>query len=210
MKNKIFIIFILTFFAESISSQSTKNSSDWEVRNYSGSCYHDTIIHAIWIKLIPNEKAKYYKNDTTFLVIEAEVVNKSPIPIYFRGKNDRMLAFAQKETSIIDTVLFKKKPQIHLGMPPTKFHQESARIYYGDRIMPFRDLWDREKKLFIEILPNERKRVYIPFPKHEASYIVEAIVEFNKEGYAYDCEGQKVEWPNFRTIQSNKIDLIKK
>ena len=41
-----------------------------------------------------------------------------------------------------------------------------------------------------------------------ASYRLEAVICFNKEQYWFDCTGQKVTWPQYSTIQSNKIDLI--
>lgn len=183
---------------------------EWEINHYQGSCYHDTIIHAVFLYIEPNQQLKKYKEDTSFVVLEVTVVNKSPIDIYFYGENNKMRVPVIKEKYVVDTARLKNNDRLW-SVRPMKLDKSLAFEMEDYSKNPHRHLWDREKRdSLIKIPKDERKTLIVTIPKREGDYRIQAIVEFNREMYAYDCEGQRVAWEQFRTIESNKIELKKK
>src|SRR5688500_9858570 len=89
MLKLVFSLVLLCIFNFSFR-QYTLKLTDWKIENYSGSCYFDTLIHAIWVQILPNNPAYYLNGDTSYLVAKAEVVNKSPIAIFVHGDSLRM------------------------------------------------------------------------------------------------------------------------
>jgi len=179
----------------------------WEIDHYGGSCYHDTIIHAVWLYINPDQQVKKYENDTSFVLLEVTAVNKSPIDIYFHGESNILRATILKENYVIDTAAMKNS-KITYSAYPTKLNRRLAFESEDYSKNPHQHLWKRESEpSLIQIPKNERKNLIFALPKRKGNYRIEEIVEFNKEMYAFDCEGEKVTWPQYRTIESNKIEL---
>ena len=154
--------------------------------------------------------AYYLTGDTSYLVAKAEVVNKSPITIFVHGDSLRMRVPVLREWYERDTSFprgYSKDELRLISALPIKLHTESTYELYPRGKFPFRDLWQIDTN-YIEIPSGERKILFFPLPKRMASYRLEAVICFNKEQYWFDCTGQKVTWPQYSTIQSNKIDLI--
>lgn len=209
MKQIVFVIVLLV--VAKIGNGQTPllvNEEGWEINHYQGSCYHDTIIHAVFLYIDPSQQLKKYQNDSSFVVVEVIVVNKSPIDIYVYGKNDRMRVPVIKEKYVPDTAVLRKSNNYLWSAMPMKLHRSSAFEQEDYLKNPHKDLWSRENRnSLIEIPKGERKTLIVVIPKREGDYRVEAIVEFNRDMYAYDCEGHRVSWQHFRTIESNKIEL---
>jgi hypothetical protein len=179
----------------------------WKISHYQGSCYHDTIIHAIWLYIDPNQALKKYQHDTSFIVLEVTAVNKSPIDVYFYGQDNKLNAPVIQEKYVIDTVTFDPNKK-NWGAYPRKLDKSLAFSDQDYAKDPHKYLSVSKKgELLVQIPKNTRKKLLLTVPKREGDYRIEAIVEFNKELYAYDCEGEKVTWEQFRVIESNKIEL---
>ena len=212
MTEKIVSILILIASFQIINGQNTLliQENEWGINHYQGSCYHDTIISAVFLLIEPNQQLKKYVKDTSFVVVEVTAVNKSPIDIYFYGENDRMKVPVIKERYIADTARIKNSKIIYSAIP-YKLDRSLAFEMEDYSKNPHKDLWDRDNdNSLIKIPKGQRKKLIVTIPKREGDYRIEAIVEFNTEMYAYDCEGQKVAWPQYRTIESNKIELKKR
>ena len=203
---------------------------DWEIKQYQGTCYHDTIIHAIWLHIEPNQELLKYQNDTSFIVAEVTAVNKSPIDIYFYGIDDKLTASIMKEIHVPDSARMKDifagyrayhnmsdemkekipglKNDILVGTPPTKLVKKSA-FEMGDYSKnPHKELWSNENRNSLILIPKgTRKKLIVTIPKREENYLIQAIVESNKGRYTIDCDGQKVSAYNEEIIESNKIEL---
>lgn len=212
MTKKITFILITLAIFQISNGQNTLliQDEEWEIKHYQGSCYHDTIIHAVFLYIEPNQQLKKYDKDTSFVIVEVTAVNKSPIDIFFHGKNDRMKVPVIKEKYIADTARINNSKIIYSAIP-SKLDKSLAFEMEDYSKNPHKDLWSRNnEESLIKIPKNGRKKLILTIPKREGDYRIEAIVEFNTEMYAYDCEGQKVAWPEYRTIESNKIELKKR
>ncbi|MDX1911730.1 MAG: hypothetical protein SFV22_09615 [Saprospiraceae bacterium] len=187
---------------------SFSTEKDWVVNHYQGSCYHDTIIHAVWLYIAPHQELRRYQNDTSFVVVEVTVTNKSPIDIYLHGVDNKLAGYIIKEAYVIDTARLNNEKR-DWGTYPRKLEKKPAIEMWDDVLKnPHQYLWaEKHKKALIQIPKNTKKNLFVTIPKREGDYRVEAMVEFNKEFYALDCEGERVPWP---IIESNKIELKKK
>lgn len=198
-----------TFKGEQIDGMSTDlvPEKEWEIIHYRGSCYHDTIIHAVWLYINPNQELQKYENDSSFVVVKVTAVNKSPMDIYFHGKGNRLRAPIIKESYIRDTAAFNQNPSIWSAYP-MKLNRRLAFERSDYLKSPHRELIKRENQdNLIRIPSGERQELIVVIPKREGSYLATAIVEFNEGMYAWDCNGQRVAWTDKRTIDSNKVDL---
>lgn len=212
MTKKTTFILILLAIVQITNGQNTPliHDEEWEINHYQGGCYHDTIIHAVFLYIDPNQQLKKYDKDTSFVVVEVTAVNKSPIDIYFHGETNRMRVPVVKERYIADTALVNDSKIIFSTMP-LKLDKSSAFEMEDYSKNPHKDLWGRNnKESLIKIPMNRTKKLIVTIPKREGDYRIEAIVEFNTEKYAYDCTGQKVSWSEYRKIESNKIELKKR
>lgn len=212
MRNQIFSIIVFLSIVQTGIGQNNLliSEPDWEINHYQGSCYHDTIIHAVFLYIEPNQQLKKYGKDTSFVVVEVTAVNKSPIDIYFHGEKNRMKVPVIREKYIPDTARINNSKYIYSAMP-LKLERSLAFEMEDYSINPHRELWSRNiEDSLIKIPKSKWKKLLVTIPKREGDYRIEAIVEFNTEMYAHDCEGQKVAWPHYRTIESNKIQLKKR
>lgn len=180
---------------------------EWGISHYRGSCYHDTIIHAVWLYINPNQELRKYENDSLFAVVRVTAVNKSPMDIYFHGEENKLRGSIIKEFYIRDTAAFNQNPSLFSAYPM----KLDRRLAFGlkDYLKsPHRELNRRENRNnLIRIPSGERTELIVVIPKREGSYIVTAVVEFNEEMNAWDCNGQIVTGTDKRTIDSNKVDL---
>jgi hypothetical protein len=218
----IHLIFLTLLISQKVIGQPQKLISEeqWDIEHFQGSCYHDTIIHAIWLYIDPDQTLQSYDKDTSFVVVEVTAVNKSPIDIFYSGYDNMLNTIVTKEYRVVDTLRMKhrkKRTQINLsrnqsgilhGFPPMKMESSLAFNKSDYKNNPHRFLNDLElKNKLIEIPKNSKRKLLITIPKRKGQYRMSMVVEFNREKFAYDCEGQKVTWETDRIIKSNKIEL---
>jgi len=182
----------------------------WEIDHYQGSCYHDTIIHAVWLYIEPNQELRKYDYDTSFVVVEVIAVNKSPIDIYLHGNQNNLKAIVIKESYVLDTTRRDSSYYLRSGMPPRKLDKRLAFEMKDYSKNPHKDLWRENQDELILIKQGSRRKLLATIPKRYGLYRINGTVEFNKERFAYDCDGIKVTWSRCRIIESNRIELKEK
>ena len=209
MKGKFYLIIaLLIWFFNSSFSQNLVEipPNEWQIQNYTGSCYHDTIIHAVWVKILPERGLKRYKNDDSFAIVELELVNKSPIDIYVSGMQNKLMTIVMKETYVLDTSIKSKFP---VGTMHRKMERKNAFEMEDLKSNPHKDLMSREnEKEVIRIKSGSKKILIAAIPKRNGDYRIEVPVYFTKNKTFFDCYGVESSWRE-NLIESNKIELRK-
>ena len=61
----------------------------------------------------------------------------------------------------------------------------------------------------VQIPKGSRKKFLCTIPKRKGNYFLQTIIGYNTKMNGYDCFGNEVGWTETRTINSNKIELIR-
>ena len=211
MKLKLLIFFCIINLKVGIGQALVPvHTEGWILEHNQGSCYHDTIIHAIWLYIDPFQELQRYDNDSSFVIVEVEVVNKSPIDVYIHGYQHRLKAYVTEEYYVPDSSRTTLDHFRRGAIPPRKLEEKLAFNREDYRKNPHKDLANKFKDELVLIEQGKRKKLLVSVPKRFGTYRVNGTIEFNKERYAYDCCGNRVSWSRCRVIASNRFQLTKR
>lgn len=183
------------------------NDTNWELVNFEkGSCYFDTIVSAIWIRVIPDQLINKFSLDSTYIFAMAEIVNKSPKDIFIEGDEDGYKVAITKRF-VKDDESPLKENEIVTSAGRILMGYELATTSEDRRSDPFKDVWSTLDK-FTKIPAGSRKLIPISLPKREASLRAELHIYFNKVKTWFACDGTSITHTEY--LESNVVDLVER
>lgn len=209
MRTAIFLIFVSLSFHSTSQILESVSEGQWNVAD-ANRCYQDTITRSVWITIATDQPPQRLTNDTSFIIVNVKIINKSPIDIYVEGSGDRLKAPVIQENYIPDSARMHHFAESGLhfrGKAPDIIEQKLAFNSNDYMKNPFKDLWQVHDQL-IRIEKGTRKTLRISIPKRNGNYRIETLVHFrdNNKSNCVETESGALEE---LTIQSNRVRLIK-
>ncbi len=178
--------------------------TSWHISNLDRSqCFIDTFSSSIWLYVDLDQALSRYGDDSTFLIVQAELVNRSIRDVYVEGSQDRLKAAVVKET--VETVDDESKLASHLSA--ALYIKSSLAFESTDYVTnPFKDLWTAQDD-HIYIPAGARKKLWVAMPKRSNICYLEFDYHFSENGQVLNCQGENISWQ--KSIKSNKFQVYR-